>query len=514
MQSITNGTDCGSLGDYLAWNASQWETTKDYVRYFEVDMKDLCFYTGTKRFIKLTYKDQADAINTCTKLWNGHLPNVESDEELDKFYEFAHMEDVYMQTVEHKMGRKNAYSYSILPYMYIGAKKSFWNIYGDYLFNTTTQRVQKWQIDSYKKDYVVSVSPPDRFGPGYSWYLYDPTSYTGSATCVTDGPIVLFLRGVCKASFLWKFTRSPFFVENKIIEWRNILYYVSAHEPRFSMSYSTKSNAWELVEWKSLGNQSDGHSKLLATVKSTLTNMALGTNLWTVYNDSKECNKNDGEAYTTAITFSACNKTQFTCRDGNCVQMEQRCDGKIDCYDESDEMECNLIVFKSSYSKGISPPPKKYSNINDVFIAVDIKKILKVDEIGEIMEIKFKLYLTWIDSRLTYRNLKKNPNLNVLQPDLQSSIWTPVILFSNTKYSDQTELDKKSLIRVLPHKNFMYKKSDMSENQNIYYFHGAENILELSRTYTVGFICTYDMALFPFDTQTCSMNFEQDEVKF
>ena len=33
IKSITNGTDCGLLGEYLAWDPSKWETTKDYVRY-------------------------------------------------------------------------------------------------------------------------------------------------------------------------------------------------------------------------------------------------------------------------------------------------------------------------------------------------------------------------------------------------------------------------------------------------------------------------------------------------
>ena len=102
MQSITNGTDCGSLGDYLAWNASQWETTNAFVRYFEIDITDLCFYYGTKRLIKLGKRDQTDAINTCTKLGNGHLPKVESNEALDKFYEFARLEDA-LQTVEYKV---------------------------------------------------------------------------------------------------------------------------------------------------------------------------------------------------------------------------------------------------------------------------------------------------------------------------------------------------------------------------------------------------------------------------
>ena len=69
------------------------------------------------------------------------------------------------------------------------------------------------------------------------------------------------------------------------------------------------------------------------------------------------------------------------------------------------------------------------------------------------------------------------------------------------------------MVRVLPNEEYSYTKSDMSISKNIFYFKGAENILELSRTYRVDFICNYNMALYPFDTQTCSMNFEQDKVK-
>ena len=367
------------------------------------------------------------------------------------------------------------------------------------------------------EDRVVSNTKKNFAGPGVSWFLLSSKTERNTVTCVTDGHMLVSLRGVCKSSILWKFTTKPFSVENNGLYYvnrveNNILYYVNRDESRFSMSYNTKSSAWELVELTKEWNPSEGSLKLLASVKSTMTNMALGMNLWTVYNDSKECNINDGEAYTTTLSFSVCNDTQFACQDGNCVPMERRCDGKIDCYDKSDEMECNLIVFESSYSKGISPPPKKYSNASDVFLSVDIKEILKLDEIGKTFRVKFKLYLTWIDSRLIYQNLKKNPNLNVLQLDTQKRIWAPVIIFSNTEESDRSKIDDESLIRVLPNKSFMYKKSDMANNQNIYYFHGSENILELSRTYRVDFICTYNMALFPFDTQTCSMNFEQDEV--
>ena len=165
------------------------------------------------------------------------------------------------------------------------------------------------------------------------------------------------------------------------------------------------------------------------------------------------------------------------------------------------------------YSKTISPPPAEDNSMNDVFISVDILRILKVDELDEGFDVKFKLYVTWIDSRLTYQNLKRNANLNVLDLTGQKSIWTPVIIFGNTKASDQTEVDDKSLIRVLPNEKFQFTKSDKNYNhENIYIFQGYENILELSRTYRINFICSYDMALFPFDSQTCSMNFEQNMV--
>ena len=154
----------------------------------------------------------------------------------------------------------------------------------------------------------------------------------------------------------------------------------------------------------------------------------------------------------------------------------------------------------------------KNSNVSDLFISVDIKKILKVDELAEVFKIKFNLYITWNDPRLIYQNLKKDPNLNVLRLEGQKNIWAPVIIFENTEDSDQSKIDDKSLIRVLPNKDFNYKKSDKSEIRNTYYFQDPEDVLQLSRTYKIDFLCSYNMALFPFDTQTCSMNFQLDEV--
>ena len=170
------------------------------------------------------------------------------------------------------------------------------------------------------------------------------------------------------------------------------------------------------------------------------------------------------------------------------------------------------MVYKTSYSKDIPPPPKKNRDKSDIFLSVDIERILKIDEIGEVFKVKFKLYLTWMDARLSYRNMKQNANLNVLRGDAQKKLWTPETIFSNTEDSDRSKIDGESLIRALPNEENLYRTSDKSETQTVQYFQGAENFLQLSRSYKINFICSYDMALYPFDTQTCSMDFEQDEV--
>ena len=69
----------------------------------------------------------------------------------------------------------------------------------------------------------------------------------------------------------------------------------------------------------------------------------LGRNEWTVTGDVYDCHK--GEPYTTYLKLSGCNPGEFTCDDGQCVTMEERCNQIPNCRDESDEVDCKLILL-------------------------------------------------------------------------------------------------------------------------------------------------------------------------
>ena len=64
---------------------------------------------------------------------------------------------------------------------------------------------------------------------------------------------------------------------------------------------------------------------------------------------------NQGLPYNLTVKISGCTDEEFTCDDGQCVGIEERCDQVIHCRDQTDEQDCRLLVLKKGYKKNIVP---------------------------------------------------------------------------------------------------------------------------------------------------------------
>jgi hypothetical protein len=173
------------------------------------------------------------------------------------------------------------------------------------------------------------------------------------------------------------------------------------------------------------------------------------------------------------------------------------------CPDKSDEVECNIVNIEDSYMKNIPPSPTVQDDKLRVFIAVNLFAILGISEVGNSISLQFEVELTWNDQRLTMTNLKRDKFCNTLNPEIIKQIWIPELVFYNTKDKLETLADEQA--QVIITRNGSFEISSKSDLQNTCIFKGSENPITVSRTYAIEFICEFDMGVYPFDTQKCSI---------
>ena len=169
-----------------------------------------------------------------------------------------------------------------------------------------------------------------------------------------------------------------------------------------------------------------------------------------------------------------------------------------------------MLLILPLYNLAMAPPPLLGNTKVEVELSVVLQAVLNLDEIGGIMYIKYVLLATWRDPGLTFHNLKRDGNRNLLSEMEWSRIWVPRVIFDNTEAAEKSIMDKDAIIRVLANENFTHTTTDFHHHQNIYIFNGKETKLEMSRVYNTEFLCEFTMAWYPFDTQTCHLDFVLD----
>ena len=210
----------------------------------------------------------------------------------------------------------------------------------------------------------------------------------------------------------------------------------------------------------------------------------------------------DGSEYTTELKMSGCQEGSFTCNDGQCVSMEQRCDQLPDCRDKSDEENCHVVVLERSYNKNVPPIITKTEKLN-VAISLDILKLVDIKEKDYSIEIQFSIILEWKENRATYRNLKRNTSLNALTSRDIAQLWLPKVIYDNTDQKDTTRLGStwEWETRIVVDRQGSFTRSKLDVVDEIELFNSTENSLLMTQTYTREFQCLYDFSMYPFDTQ-------------
>ena len=76
----------------------------------------------------------------------------------------------------------------------------------------------------------------------------------------------------------------------------------------------------------------------------------------------------------------------------------------------------------------------------DVYLSIDVIKVLNLEEVDESMVLKYRMTLKWKDSRVEFRNLKQENYLNTISTYEAGKIWYPRVTLYNTRDTEETKV--------------------------------------------------------------------------
>ena len=476
------GEECGAPGDYVSWEEAAWKL-KSQARVLMVEEleapcrreSELSVYTPPVGY----YWAHQDCMEHCQKLGKGRSPPVRTLEERDWLRE-------EVNSITPKI--------SALGYLWLAA---------------TDREVEGDWRDAYSGaaldtggawPWYDTVGKDTRFGDEYncltwytnqapqrSWAEWDCNSPSYGCPCQYSQQPVLLLRGLCEGNQL-----NTLYTPKQLAGAPQDLMFLGQVSSKIQFNISQ--SQWVL---------SDAKYTASAVSDAIKVSHVLGKHEWTVSNDVFSCNK--GKTYTTFLKLSGCNpEGEFTCDDGQCVTMEQRCNQIPNCRDESDEVDCKLLILKKNYNKKVPPMvPTKGDDFNktEVWISISVLKIVSMKEVQHKIDIQFEITLEWKENRANYHNLKYKTSLNALTKDEIGIIWLPYVIYANTDMKEAVQLEDGLDTTIVVDREGNFTRSAVEELDEIEIFQGRENRLVMYQSYTKSFQCQYKLQKYPFDKQ-------------
>ena len=93
-------------------------------------------------------------------------------------------------------------------------------------------------------------------------------------------------------------------------------------------------------------------------------------------------------------------------------------------------------------------------------LSIEVKDIQDIEEMSKTFQVPFTLFLSWFDSRIQYKNLKKDEGLNLLSENEKSKIWKPIVLFENTNKKHTSIVDIKTYMKIKQYGDYSLTTND------------------------------------------------------
>ncbi|XP_050704351.1 uncharacterized protein LOC126989800 [Eriocheir sinensis] len=226
----------------------------------------------------------------------------------------------------------------------------------------------------------------------------------------------------------------------------------------------------------------------------------VGVHKWLIEGD--RCRQSEVE-----LLLTSCHNNEYTCNDGSCIQKSRRCDLSVDCDDQSDEMDCSVVDVPKGYAAQLPPPTYKGTSL-PIFFAINITSVRRFDLASFTIAIDAYMRMQWRDRRLQYNNLLANLRANKLRE--WREVWTPQL---------EVEDGTKSAVEATTHSRAAYvvrnslplPDDDTTIKEDVDYS-GEDNPLVYVDEATLTFKCYFELMMYPFDRQRCSIRFKIQDL--
>jgi len=270
-------------GDVHSWNTSLWKYDKSY----EKKITNLDLISSQKIFVP-TKLDIYGAQDTCTRLGNGQIPEFLNDTEWLEIY---------------KHYKSNYVNLTFIHFPYRQIDDTVHSLY----------------------DYAVNMSDRNKtklckFQDSVSYLAFNDTACNSSYWPLAENYFF------CNISFFPIFTL--YGKENSL--GMDQFYYPNFRFKQLSWLGSNGTFIkYDQTKW--LGKKINSETTI--TSNATQESLLIGRSDWVLNNISS------------SGIMHSCGLLDFVCEDGSCLSSESRCDGLFDCIDESDEVNCSLMIM-------------------------------------------------------------------------------------------------------------------------------------------------------------------------